>query len=260
MMRGMESSLRVLILGASSGIGEALARHLAAQGCHLGLAARRMERLQALQKELPGACIHYLDLAQPDEARQNFERLASQLGGLDILIANAAIDKSPSLPEWKAEQDLIRINVAGTIAVIDAAVEIFQRQNSGHIVGVTSIVAVRGNGRNPAYSASKAFLVNYLEGLRQRLPATIRVTDIAPGFVDTRMIEDRKRSGKAFWVASPDTVAKQIWQAIQKGKRKVYVTRRWKLIACLLQWMPGPLLDRLFRRHVLPRSSKVTGT
>ncbi len=114
----------------------------------------------------------------------------------------------------------------------------------GHIVGVSSIIALRGSDIVPAYSASKAFMSNYLEGLRKKAfkdKSAITVTDIRPGFVDTEMAKAEQK----FWVASPTQAAEQIYSAIQRKKSYAYITRRWILIGWLLKILPNWIYYRI---------------
>ena len=118
-----------------------------------------------------------------------------------------------------------------------------ERRGSGHLVRISSLAALRDNRVAPAYAASKAFVSNYLQGVRYRfnkLKLPIVVTDVQPGYVDTRMAK-----GQLFWVASPETAARQIVAAIRGRKARVYVTRRWRLVAWLMRVLPDALYSRL---------------
>ncbi|HEX3045891.1 MAG TPA: SDR family NAD(P)-dependent oxidoreductase, partial [Bacillota bacterium] len=120
----------------------------------------------------------------------------------------------------------------------------FLEQGHGVLVGISSIAGIRGNPIAPAYNASKAFVSNYLEGLRckvKKLPMNIKIVDIRPGFVDTAMA----KGDRLFWVASPQKAAQQIYRCIQQGKEKAYITRRWLLFAWLLKLLPDWLLYKL---------------
>jgi short-subunit dehydrogenase len=117
-------------------------------------------------------------------------------------------------------------------------------RGAGHLVGISSIAALRGNRYAPAYNASKAFVSNYLEGVRHRfnkMKLPIAVTDAQPGFVDTPMAKAPRR----FWVASPQTAARQIVAAIRTRKHHVYITRRWRLVAWLMRIVPDVLYSKL---------------
>jgi short-subunit dehydrogenase len=234
-----------VIIGASSGIGAALARRLSSQGYTLGLAARRTELLQQLQAELPNpSCIKSLDVSQPDQASGALRELAAETGDVELYIVCAGVGfLNPEL-EWPRERQTIEVNVLGFAAMVNVALHALEARGSGHIVGISSISALRGARQAPAYNASKAFVSSYLEGVRQRchhrsLP--IAVTDIQPGFVDTPMAQ----SPTLFWMASAERAAAQIHDAIGRRRRHAYVTRRWRLVAWLLKGLPAVLYERL---------------
>lgn len=213
-------------------------------GYQVGLAGRRMELLEAARRELAGeARIKRIDVSLP-EARGQLKEFISELGGADVIVVNAGIGFINPELVWEKEKATIDVNVSGFAAMANAAFEYFRGAGAGHIVGISSIAAIRGGGDAPAYNASKAFVSNYLEGLRQmaakhKLPVT--VTDIQPGFVDTAMAQGEG----LFWVAPAQKAAGQIFSAIEKKKSHAYITRRWRLIAWLLKLMPGWLYCRL---------------
>jgi len=145
--------------------------------------------------------------------------------------------------DWEKERDTLAVNVTGFARAAVFFMTQFARQGGGHLAGISSIAALRGSGTAPAYAASKAFVSNYLEGMRlwaARSGARITVTDIMPGFVDT----DMAKGEGLFWVASPEEAARQILRAVKKGKRLVYITRRWALVAWALRRLPEWALRR----------------
>lgn len=236
---------RAIIIGASSGIGRELAIILSRAGYTMGLAARRRDLLNELQQQLPGrAYVRTIDLACPQEAITNLEELITSLGGLDLLVISSGTGfLNPDL-EWDLERDTVAVNVAGFTAMATTAMRSFIRQGAGHLVGISSLAALRGGAEAPAYNASKAYVSNYLEGLRQkagRLKLPITITDIQPGFVDTPMAQGEG----LFWVASPQKAAQQIFTAIQQRAPQAYVTRRWRLIAWVLKLLPDALYNRI---------------
>ncbi|MCK4462930.1 MAG: SDR family NAD(P)-dependent oxidoreductase, partial [Candidatus Omnitrophica bacterium] len=179
-----------------------------------------------------------------ESAIQSFEKLINEMGNLDILIINAGIGHiNPSL-DWLMEKETIDTNISGFTALATAGMRYFIKKGAGHLVGISSIASIRGSDTAPAYSASKAFMSNYLEGLnrkvaKEKLPITI--TDIQPGFVDTAIV----KGDKIFWMVSPKKAAKQIYNAINEKKRIAYITKRWILIAWLLKILPGYLYRKL---------------
>ena len=235
-------SQKAIIIGASSGIGRALAVTLSQQGYELGLAARREDLLRDLQKELAGpSVVLKIDLKDLDGARAVTDQLFSVMGEVDLFIVNSGVNiANPSL-DWPAEFETIQVNALGFMAVANRACHHFLKQNRGHLVGISSIAGLRGNGRSPAYSASKALMSVYLAGLRQRLRRSgIHVTDIRPGYVKTEMI--RLMRG-VIWASEPAKAARQIAAAIHEKKKVVYITKRWTILAGLFKIIPDALYD-----------------
>lgn len=236
-----------MIVGASSGIGRALARTLGNRGYEVALFARRTDLLESLGKEIPQKTYPaFMDVRDPADAARRFHSVVRQMGGLDLLILNAGVNhRNPDFC-WDLDDDILKINVFGFTALADLGVEYFLKQGHGHLVGISSIAGLRGAPRAPVYSASKAFVSNYLEALYFKVAHRgIYVTDIRPGFVDTPMIAGRKYT---FCVASPEKAARQIFEAIRRRKKVAYVTRRWAWLAYLYRSAPDWLLGPLNRR------------
>jgi short-subunit dehydrogenase len=230
---------KAIIIGASSGMGRELAKVLVRHDYVVGITGRRTELLTELQAELQSKClIRTMDVADTSTAIATFNSLIAEMGGVDLVVISAGTGHGTADLQWPNEKDTIDTNVSGFTAIADAAFNYFVKQGHGHLVGISSIAAIRGSRYAPSYNASKAFVCNYLEGLRHmaiksKLP--IYVTDIQPGFVDTRMAQ----GDKIFWRASTNKAARQIYRAIQRKKPHAYVTRRWRLIAWVLKIMPN---------------------
>ncbi|MBX3131767.1 MAG: SDR family NAD(P)-dependent oxidoreductase [Gemmatimonadaceae bacterium] len=232
-----------VIIGASSGIGRALATTLSLAGYRVGVVARRTDLLTSLREELTGPCmIKTIDVSQPALAMPLLRELIDELGDVELFIVSAGAGCDNADLRWEPESETIAVNVLGFAAMVNVAVAHLEARRSGHLVGVSSVAALRGVGAAPAYAASKAFVSNYLQGVRYRLKKLklpIVVTDVQPGFVDTRM------AGGDFWMASPQTAAQQIAAAIRRRRQHVYVTRRWRLVAWLMKVVPDALYARL---------------
>ncbi|MBU3933544.1 SDR family NAD(P)-dependent oxidoreductase [bacterium] len=244
-----ENKKKAVVIGASSGIGEALAKALGRNGYEVGLAARRVELLRKLQKEIPSpSFIKRIDVGQPKEAMALLQELIRDLGGMDLIVLNSGINTRNVNLDWEGENETINVNVSGFAAMANVAVKHFLAQNSGHIVGISSIAALRGSATCPSYNASKAFVSNYLEGLRHRFSGkNIYVTDIRPGLVDTAMI--RGQPG-LFWVATAQGAAEQILQVIKKKKKVAYITARWRILAWLIKALPDWLYTLRYKRKI----------
>ena len=247
-----DSSKKAIIIGASSGIGKALAKVLSKNGYILGLVARREELLKELQNELSNkSLIKKIDITQPDATNLLFD-LIKEMNGVDLIIINAGTGFSTSskdwnkeIFDWSKEKITIDTNVIGFTAMVMASYHYFLKQKKGHLVGISSVAALIPNSGSPAYSASKAFVSNYLQGLsihayKSKLP--IAITDIRPGFVDTKMAQGEG----IFWKASKEKASMQIYQAIKKKKTIAYITKRWNLVAGILKILPKILHKKLF--------------
>ena len=234
-----------IVIGASSGIGRALAVTLSLEGYRVGVVARRTDLMNSLRAELKGPCVlKSVDVSQPELAMLLLRELIDELGDVELFIISAGTGFDNVAPTWEPERETITVNVLGFAAMVNVAVAHLETRRSGHLVGISSVAAVRGLGRAPAYAASKAFMSNYLQGIRYRLrklKLPIVVTDVQHGFVDTRMA----KAGRLFWVASPQKAATEITGAIRARKQRVYVTKRWRLIVWMLKILPDALYLRL---------------
>ena len=234
-----------IVIGASSGIGRALAKVLASHGYNVGLAARRLDLLQGVANEIDTTTfVKAIDVSKTAEAMQNLRDLIAQMKDVELFVISAGTGFINPTLEWEPEHETIAVNVSGFAAMANVAVSHLEARGSGCLVGISSIAALIGNPDAPAYDASKAFMSNYLQALRlrfikRRLPVV--VIDVQPGFVDTAMA----KAAKTFWMATPEKAAAQIFAAVRKQKRVVYVTRRWRLVAWFLKAMPDWLAERL---------------
>jgi short-subunit dehydrogenase len=235
---------RAIVVGASSGIGRALAERLAERGYEVGLAARRAERLEAIGESLPTkAYVARLDVTDTGTARERFDALVDAMGGVDLVVLSAGVGQPNPELDWEVEERTVAVNAQGFAALATAAMVTFDEQGSGTLVGISSVAALFGGGSSPAYSASKAFVSNYCDGLRAWATgrdADVAVLDVKPGYVDTEM------TFGDFWMASPETAARQILDAAEAGRRHAYVTKRWRLVGWLVRAMPHGVRERVF--------------
>lgn len=231
----------VLIVGGSSGIGEALARQMAEDGYKVGITARRVDRLTEIARELPtNSYVAEMDVTDTDHARDVFDAMAEAMDGIDVVVLNAGIAPANPALEWEPDRDTIDTNVRGFVALATAALSHFETRGSGHLVGISSVAAHLGLRDVPAYSASKAFVSNYLDGLRARAVGTnVTVTTIEPGYVDTDL------SLGGFWECSPETAAKHIARAIENRRSHAFVPPRWRVVAWLLTIVPESIRHKL---------------
>ncbi len=236
---------KAIIIGASSGIGRELAKMLAKNGYSLGLVGRRIELLSSLQQEVAlSSFTKQIDVSQPSQAMHLLQELIHQMNGVDLVVISSGVGFINTDLEWEKERSIISVNVTGFAAMANVAMEHFMTQGSGHLVGISSLAALRGGESSPAYAASKAFVSNYLEGLRKKvvkLKLPITVTEIMPGFVDTAMAQ----GGGLFWVAPVEKAALQIFRVIRSRKNHACVTKRWCVVAWLLKVLPDFIYLRI---------------
>lgn len=235
-----------LIIGASSGMGRELAKILAPD-YDLGLIARRLDRLESLKKELtettPGCLTHIKQMDVTDLfAMEKLTTFVNEIGGMDLIVISiTSYPETHGKPHVTAERLALDVELIGFWKIAYAATAIFKKQGSGHLVGISSIDALRGNPGCPAYSAAKAFVSRYLEGVRNNLHANgfknIHVTDILPGYVQTESF-DASSVKEAYWIATARDAALQIYDAIKNQKKSACITRRWQLIAFLMHHLP----------------------
>ncbi|MDP3312888.1 SDR family NAD(P)-dependent oxidoreductase [Lutibacter sp.] len=231
----------VLIIGATSGIGKELAKLYVQNNCTVIITGRRLQMLEEIKAENPSKfIIKQHDVTDNNATLQLFETLKRELNTIDLIIYSAGIGDPNYELTWEKELPTLQTNVIAATFIYGLAYKLFRVQGFGHLVGISSIASIRGNRHVPAYFASKSFQASYLESLwmkGKRSKAKIYVTDIQPGFVDTAMA-----LGKTFWMASLDKATKQIYKAIEKKKKKAYITKRWAIIAFVLRRLPSNLL------------------
>jgi short-subunit dehydrogenase len=239
-----ESGRTAVIIGASSGIGEALARQLNGDGWRLGLLARRLERLEALRQTLaPDTVVRRLDVTR-DDAAAIAEGVFDELGGVDLVIISAGAGHNNRDLDVALDVDTVTVNVLGFMRMAHVAVRHFMKRGRGHLVGISSIAALRGNGAGAAYAASKAFQSVYLDGLRDLAKHSglrVTVTEVQPGFVDTAMMKPERplpRLARWLLVSTPATAARQIVRAVRTGAKHAYITKRYALVALVLKLLP----------------------
>ena len=201
--------MNAIIIGASSGIGAQLAVDLAAVGHSVGLMARRLHLLQSVAETLPTpGFTKFIDLRDPDAAAGSLTDLISEMGGVDLFVISSGVGFENIDLDWEPEAETISVNVVGFARMVNIAVKHLAFRGKGHLVGISSLAAIRGDGNAPAYGASKAFESSYLQAIRHRFAkskAPIIVTDVKAGFVDTAMA---KGEG-LFWVAPVEKASRQ---------------------------------------------------
>lgn len=235
---------KALVLGASSGIGRELAKLLADDGIFTAITGRRKDLLEELQSGNPDKFyISSYDCTNMENTRQ-LDKVLEKLEDIDLFILCAGQGEINKDLDFHIENQTNLLNVTAFTESVTWAFNYFENKGRGHLVVITSIAGIRGGRVAPAYNASKAYQIHYLEGLRQRvnrLKLPIAITDIRPGFVDTAMA----KGGGKFWVIPKEKAARQIYSHIKHKSDIAYVSKRWRLIAWLLKLIPHSIYRRL---------------
>ena len=243
---------RILITGASSGLGRGMAHRFAAKGRDLALVARRTHLLEELRDELraahPGVRVvtAAMDVDDAEAVARGVPELAAALGGIDRFVANAGIGNGSSVGTGGAAHNraVLATNVLGTHAQCEAAVALFRAQGAGHLVVVSSVASVRGmTGSRTAYGASKAALNALAEGIRSDLLGTaVRVTTVLPGYIETDINVGRRGP----FTVDLDTGVDALVAAIEREPVRAYVPEwPWRPVSALLRALPLPMVRRL---------------
>ncbi len=245
---------RAIVVGASSGIGAALARVLCQEGFVVAAVARRQEKLQALADGINagGATRCHVfahDVTDTAGARRTFDDAVRALDGLDVIVYAAGVMPTitPDTYDAQIDRTIFEVNVIGASNWLNLAAERFAVQQSGTIVGIGSVAGDRGRLGNPAYCASKAALHTYLEALRNRLaPVGGTVVTIKPGPVRTAMTEGREFNGlTGALLIDADEAAMQIYSAIRRGSTVAYVPKTYMPIMTGIKSVPSVVFRRM---------------
>ena len=246
----MSQGKRYLLTGASSGIGTALARELAAKGYDLALAARREDNLHLLATELQArftckVMVLPLDVTDYAACQDAVGLAANALGGLDGIIANAGIALTGKVGggHFERARRTVETNLIGAIACLDAACALFRQQGHGHLVAVASVAGKRGLPHSPAYSASKAGLISYMEATRaELLGKNIDTTLLLPGFIDTPL--NSSMANRPFLI-DVERGAALIAKHIDKRHVSAYVPGwPWALLGRVLPYLPTSMIGK----------------
>lgn len=251
----MTERTTILITGASSGLGEGMARRWAAAGKNLALCARRLDRLEELRDELVAAnpsirvAVRELDVADGAAVERVFAELDDELGGIDRFVLNAGLGKGASLGTGKAHanRETAMVNAVGTLNQAEAAMEIMRPRDAGHLVFISSVSGLRGMPKaQNTYGATKAFVSALAQGLYAELDSAgsgITVTDILPGYIRTDINRSVKTSLMTEFEPGVDALVKTI---DDEPVRALVPAKPWKAIGPLLTALP----EKVSRRFV----------
>ena len=237
---------KVIIIGASSGMGMEVSKLFLEQGYRLGIAARREDRLQAIKQLAPDRVeVMTIDVNNDENATHRLRELIDRLGGMDLFFYSSGIGKQNRTLTPDIELNTVNTNGLGFTRMIGEAYRYFAERGEGHIAAITSIAGTKGLGPAPSYSATKAFQNVYLQALEQQAKARglkIRFTDIRPGFVDTDLLSGDFRYPM---MLKPEKVARQIVKAINNKRHIQVIDWRYTILTALWHRLPRPLWRHL---------------
>ena len=236
--------MNIIIIGGTSGIGYGLLKKYAVSGNTVGILGRRKSILKELERCYPSNVITYAaDISQQNTLSEAIKFFQLHMQNIDLVIVCSGIGELNSSLDFNMEYPTLLTNVVGWTHVVDVFYNILVHQGFGHLAAITSIGGLRGEPQAPAYSASKAYQINYMEALRKRAykVGRVDVTDIRPGLVNTRMAKGEN----LLWVMPVEKVVSQIVKAIKQKRSKAYVTKRWHILAIIIKNLPYSLFKRM---------------
>lgn len=245
-------SSSILITGASSGIGKALAFELAKKGYSLALASREADLLNQVKDEIvaahnpPAIAVRPLDVTDYEDVFKAVNEMADALGNLDIVFANAGVGLGERVGrgDFEKARRTIEVNLIGAIATVDAAAAYFLEKGKGHIVGTSSVAAFRGMPKSSAYCASKAGFAIYLEAVRAELfRKNIDVTVLYPGYIDTPL--NNMLKNRPFLISvekGAEIIARLIEKKVKSSTVPVYP---WNIVGRLMKVLPTGVISKM---------------
>lgn len=235
---------RIVIIGASSGIGRRVAIDFAKMGWKVAIAARREEKLKETATVYPDRIMYtYLDVTAQD-AVERFNNLIEANGGMDVLLFASGVGFANPELQWGKDEPIVAVNVLGFTRIINAAYIYFKKTENvfkGQICAITSIAGTKGLGVAPSYSASKRYQRTYLQAIDQLAHlqhVRIGVTDIRPGFIRTDLLD----SSKSYpLIMAVDYAAPSVEKAILRRVRVANIDWRWNLVNGFWNMIPDAL-------------------
>jgi short-subunit dehydrogenase len=235
----------VLITGASSGLGEALAYGFAKKKCKLILIARRSDKLKEISKKInklgSKAVCFQLDIANEQAVERSISNLLKETGFIDILILNAGIGEAQLAQNFslKSMKKIFATNLFGNLHIMEKCLPLMQRANKGIIVGISSLASYKGMPASGIYSASKAAFSSFMQSAQIDLLATnIDLIEVDPYFIATEMTNKKLSRSNILWSTSTDA-AKKIIQGIEKGKNEIAFPYLFKMFLYFFKVIPA---------------------
>lgn len=235
---------RIVIIGATSGIGYEVAKIYCRLGWRVGVAGRRIERLEAFKEQAPEQIeIQQIDVTET-EAVEKLHSLIDKLGGMDIFLLSTGIGSQNRTLNSEIELSTVNTNALGFTRMVTAAYNYFKEEGGGHLSVISSIAGTKGLGAAPAYSATKRFQNTYIDALAQLArmeKQPVRFTDIRPGFVKTDLLKNDKYP----LLMDPELVAQKIVKALSRKKRRVIIDWRYAILVFFWKLIPSYIWERL---------------
>lgn len=236
---------RAIIIGATSGIGQEVAKCLLLEGWQIGIAGRRQPALETLQRVAPDQIkIQALDVTQEDAA-EKLNMLINKTGGMDLFLLSSGIGFQNMKLDMEVELNTARTNVEGFTRMVDTAFAYFKKNGGGHLAVISSIAGTKGLGVAPAYSATKRFQNTYIDALEQLAhlqKLKIHFTDIRPGFVATDLLNDGKHYPM---LMNAEIVGRHIARALKHKRRVVVIDWRYRILVFFWKMIPRWIWKRL---------------
>lgn len=236
---------KAIIIGATSGIGQEVARNLLKAGWQIGVAGRRQSALEEFRQTAPERIeIQALDVTR-DDATEKLNVLIDKLGGMDLFLLSSGIGYQNMDLNLEIELNTARTNVEGFTRMVDTAFSYFKKNGGGHLAVISSIAGTKGLGVAPAYSATKRFQNTYIDALEQLAhlqKLSICFTDIRPGFVATNLLNDGKHYPM---LMKPDKVGRHITRALNRKQRVVIIDGRYRILVFFWRMIPRWIWKRM---------------
>lgn len=235
---------KVLIIGASSGIGRQLAELYSEAGYRVGATGRRINLLEDFKKSHKNVVIRAFDVLA-DDCIDNIQAIIEEMGGIDMAIISAGAGKINPELDWEIENKTVQTNVIAFTRMTDFIYKFFWNQGHGHLAAISSVASIRGLDISPSYSASKRYISIYLEALRRKsrvvgLRKKLFVTTIIPGFIKTDFIG---KDTPVFWLYSLEKAAIQIFNGLEKKKRIIIVPKKWRILLFINHLIPSYIFE-----------------
>ena len=237
---------RAVIMGATSGMGQEVARILAGKGWKIGVAGRREEKLKELQQLFPQNIEYQVIDIEKENAPEHLLSLIDKIGGMDLYFHGSGVGWHNEELDLSTELKTVSTNALGFTRMVDSAWHYFRQKGEGHIAVISSIAGVKGLGPAPSYSATKSFDNTYIQALAQLSRSSglkIRFTDIRPGFVDTPLLDTSKHHYPM--LMDQKKVARKIVRAVERKKRVAVIDWRYRILVFFWRLIPNCIWERI---------------